>query len=318
MQAGRLRGLVSLVTRLRAAATDTAAGRRIASIVAVGAFALVLYLSRGSIPARSEIDVGVALVSVLVVSPVMVAWMAAQFLLAGRLTGQRIPAGEAARVAVLSGAANLLPIPGSVIIRAQALRSRGVSTADAGLASALVGVAWLGSSGLLAAVVTGPSEPLVAVVAAGLGAGSLGAYGLGVRRLAAADRARLWWIGSAQGLGMAVTAAANLALMVEALGYDAPLSSVVVVSTSGVISAAIGIFPGGLGLREALAAALSSITDDLSPAEGSVAAATVHLSIVGVLFVAAVAVLFRPYRHTLDASEVDRASPATVRDRESS
>jgi len=270
--------------RLRTATTSNPRARRALELSAIVLFIVTIYLSRNAIPAKADVDWRFILISSLVVSPLMVVWMGAQYHLAGQLTGQAIPTAEAARVALLSGAANLLPIPGSVAIRAERLQSKGVSLKRAAAAATLVGLAWLGSSGLLFAVVMVTSSPSMAAAGAAIGGAGLAAYGVGAHRLAPEKSSGLFLLGVAQGLGMATTAGVNLLVVGYALDFDPSLESAFVISVSGVLAAAVGIFPGGLGLREGFAVALSGLIE-MSASEAALAAATVHLTIIVVLLV---------------------------------
>jgi len=312
MTSQRVSRLVEMVQQLRSGAVERPAVRRLIGVLAVAIFAGFLYAARGSIPTWNEVEWPYLATSAFIVSPVMVLWMGAQYRLSGKLTGHTIHVGEASRIAILSGAANLLPIPGSVIIRAEALRSKGVTFKRSALASALVGVAWLGSSGVLAGILILSENLVVGVVALVLGLAGLGMYAAGVRSLVPPEEVRnLVVLGALQGAGMALTAGLNLFVVTRGLRFDASVASTFLVSTSGVISAAIGIFPGGLGLREAMAAGLSGFTG-LTAAEGTLAATTVHLTIVVVLLLAAIAISVRPARDTRSnrgPSDADRSQP---------
>jgi uncharacterized membrane protein YbhN (UPF0104 family) len=95
-------------------------------------------------------------------------------------------------------------------------------------------------------------------------------------------------------------------LALRAIGAPVSVGAAFAISGAAVISAAIGIAPGGLGLREGIAAAIAPVV--LVPAASAIAASAVDrvASQVGVLLVAAGTGL---HRRDLVAPEVPDDGP---------
>lgn len=225
---------------------------------------------------------------------------AAEHGVASRVEGHPVAWRDALEVAVLSSAANLLPVPGAAIVRVRALRRGGSSYRRAFSVTLLVGGAWLATSlvaaGVLllvqgAAVGTAPAATVLA-------AGSVGLVG------AAAWTGVLAPAGQAPALGAALlgaelltvaVAAARLLLVLRGLGLEASVEQAVSLTVAGVVASAVGIVPGGLGLREVLAGAIAGLVG-LPAATGVLAAAVDRL--VGLPVLAALAGAFAAGRRT--------------------
>lgn len=182
-------------------------------------------------------------------------------------------------------AANLLPLPGSVLVRTQALKSRGSGYADALISTAAVGVGWVGITLVAASVVQ---------LAHGNGGISLlfGLPGLAAFALTAAllkiatDRivSPFAQILVVEGL-LVFLSAVRLYAALEAIGIDATITQAVTLTIAGSLASAAGVFPGGLGLRELIAGALSPLAN-LQVAGGILAAAVdrlVGLIVIGIV-----------------------------------
>src|SRR5690606_9103725 len=78
-----------------------------------------------------------------------------------RLAGGRETLLAALKVSVYGNVANLLPVPGSVVVRVQALRRRGHAGRVALSATAAVGACWISASLLLGGVLLLTARPLL-------------------------------------------------------------------------------------------------------------------------------------------------------------
>lgn len=222
----------------------------------------------------------------------------------GRLVGRRIAVGDAVRVSVLGTAANLAPVPGSVIVRTSALAVDEVGVKRAAATTATVGLGWLGASALAA----GALQPFADRVALG---GVLIAIGIVflaltfvlVRRAAPEDG-----VGAVFGaivaveLGTVAIGALRLTGFVYGLGLDITASQAVGLTLAGVIASATGVFPAGLGIREALIALASPVLD-LPVAVGLVAAAADRIAGLSVLAALTVILGVRRHRSANDQKE---------------
>ena len=67
-----------------------------------------------------------------------------EFILSARLIDQRIPVLKAIEITIIGSAANMLPLPGSTIVRVAALTAGGAKLKHGILATALVALVWFG------------------------------------------------------------------------------------------------------------------------------------------------------------------------------
>ncbi|MFM7225062.1 MAG: lysylphosphatidylglycerol synthase domain-containing protein [Actinomycetota bacterium] len=200
-------------------------------------------------------------VAFLVISPVTLGAKMLEYDAASRIVGARAPWRRAFDVSIVSAAANLLPLPGSVIVTTQAISEQGASYGSAVVASTIPGLAWLGLSGLVggtAIAVAGGAVVGMLIASAGavVSAAAVVAFrrtAVGDGRMAIAVRIVLIevaWIGLS-GL--------RFWLLLRTLDVDASPAQVLALAVAGAMTVAIGFVPGGLGVREALIAALSPI-----------------------------------------------------------
>lgn len=198
-------------------------------------------------------------VLVVLAVPATSAANALEYVVTARIDGQRARFGDAFEIAVLSSAANLLPLPGAALVRIRALRRGGSSGRRAVSVTAVVGGAWLAVSLVAAGIALVLARPpdvddtVVAVVCTG-GLVGLSAALVAVRAVAPRGRAGR--------LGAALVAAELLAVAVGALRYllvlhglhlGAGVAQAVSLTVAGPLASAVGFVPGGLGIREALA-----------------------------------------------------------------
>ena len=198
------------------------------------------------------------LVASVVGVPVTVLANALEFKASGHIVGIRVPLSEAIQVAVLAVAANLLPIPGGALVRVQALRQAGKRYRTATLATLLIAGVWIGVATLLTGLL---------LLAFGVRIGGLvwtagGAAALAVAVTLAAVRlprgSRMPFIGAILAIEVlsVVTAGFRIYLAMLALGVEATFAASALLTFAGVVASVVGIFPGGLGLRELLGASL--------------------------------------------------------------
>ncbi|MGI8574510.1 MAG: hypothetical protein ACR2MA_04030 [Egibacteraceae bacterium] len=213
--------------------------------------------------------IGVAALLGVPLTALVNAW---EYRVSATLVGQRVPLGEALRISVLGTAANLLPLPGSTLVRIRALRQRGTGYRAAAVVTAALGLVWIGvAAGLvsLLLLLTGGGIAVAAI----FGLGALGGLGLGALLLRRSSSVPLSLVRAVLvELAIVAVSALRLALILAALRSEAVLGGAVVLTLSAALAAAAGIFPGGLGLRELVSALLAPVVG-LSPAFGFVASA---------------------------------------------
>jgi hypothetical protein len=246
------------LARLRAGPTSTRTRYWLSAVAAI-AVAIAAWSSARSLPEVGTLRwLPLSMVAVLGV-PATMLLNSAEYLLAGRMLGLRPGWGDAVQVSLQGTAANLLPLPGAALVRMRYLMGDGATAGRASTATLVVGVTWLGTSLAVAAAA-------IVTVRTGLGLAFLvgGAALLAggwfmLTRVAVADRVRLGALLVAiEAIAVAVQAARYL-LVFTALGIDASAGQAAALAVSVAAAAAVGLVPGGLGLREALAGALAPL-----------------------------------------------------------
>jgi hypothetical protein len=227
------------------------------------------------------------MVVAVVAIPLTVFLNATEFAMSSRATGTRVGAADALRIALVGSAANNLPIPGAATVRVAWLRSSGTTYGRAISVTLLMGLAWLGTTAFIAGI----AQLTVETTAFGLlllggGVAVLGIGWMVLRRLLADTRQRVIFGIKALLIeaGFVAAIAMRYLLTLKAIGVDASLSQAVALSLSVVLASAIGIFPGGLGLRELIAAGISPLVS-LPASVGLVAIALDRLVALGVMTV---------------------------------
>ena len=300
---------VAAGTLLERARQASARSRRWLLPVAFAAFVVTAVVAFLALPDGLDVEPALLVVSAVLVCPLAVVANAAEFTATARALGRRVVPAEALRVAVLSSAANLLPLPGAVAVRTHQLRAAaGAKRAFAVTAAA--GICWLGTAlaaaGVADVVANGRAAGVVVVV---VGAAGIVVAAVLVRRAAGTDsgRRRAWWWIWACEVGQVAVGTARLALAVAALGHPVDLAQSLGLAVAPVAGSAVGVLPGGLGVREAIAASIAALVD-LPAAVGGAAAAVDRL--LGLLVVAAAVPLARKGR----AATLTNGSPQSNRE----
>lgn len=217
--------------------------------------------------------------------PATVVLNAARFQISARILGRHVSSATALRVSVAATAANLLPLPGAALVRIQGLKVLGEGYGAASAATGVVAGAWAGVTLTAAGLWQLPAgSPLLSGVLAAVGITALAAAALGLRALVPEGRfaslaSRLLVL---EGLVL-LTAAGRLYLVFSSLGVDVRFHQTIALTVAGVAASAVGVLPGGLGLREAAAAGLASLLA-LPASAGYLAAAIDRLVGLIVLF----------------------------------
>lgn len=250
---------------------------------------------------------GVTVVAILRLPPLRLSWQwavaatgvasvtlllnAVEYWLAGRWLNVDIGSRDAVRVSILASAANLAPVPGAVLVRARDLYSREAERDSIVRALATIGAGWVAVSLLASAI---------SLLAAGLHEAAAVAFVLCVLATAilpaiappANSRLRI----ALQCLAvetMSVTAQTiGFIAIFRALGLKANLFEVLCLPLAGALASALGFFPGGLGLRELLAAGLAEMVG-LSAATGALGSAVDRIIGLATLSIAGLLLLLR-------------------------
>ncbi len=251
-----------------------------------------------------------AMLAVVVVfgPPTVVTLNSIEFTLVAGLLAQKVRIGYAIRIAVLGTAANQLPLPGAVLVRTQALASGGSGYRRAIVANMAVGLAWIGSAFTMAGLLQLHGR----VPALGIGfalAGVLCLVGCEriVHRNRPADGPRFMTARIvATETALVLVQAARLALVLHGFGVRVSPAQAVALALSGVLATALGIVPGGVGIREALAAGIGPVVG-LPASVSLIATAFDRIADLVVVGLAAVVITFVTHRGS--PAEVTPAEP---------
>ncbi len=275
-------------------------------------FVVGSFVAYSKLPARQDINlrplVLAAAVACVPLTLVVNAW---EFRLSTNLLGPRVPFAAALRVSVLASAANSLPLPGAVVVKTRALANLGHSYRRAIIATVAIGVAWVAVAALVAGtlVLRGGQATLgVLLLAAGF-AGSLLSFAmlsthLGLRPAIAAARAVA--LIESLSVGLAVT---RIYLVANGVGFDVSAAQAGAMAVAAIVASAVGIFPGGLGLREVLSAGIAGATS-LAASVGLLTAAVDRLMLTLTLALVTGGLLIA--RH---GPPPDTVSPTSIPDR---
>jgi hypothetical protein len=222
---------------------------------------------------------------VLAVTPLTVMINAAEYRVMGDINGHRIGWLSASRLTVFATAANLLPLPGGVLIRTQALRMRGSSYRHALLANAVAMLAWIGVGSVVIGALLLSTHLVAAIVLLVVGVGVVLACAVLLRGLQLASPYAL--LGRLLIIELVKVAlnGVRIYFAFRCIGYTASPAQAVALTAANILAAAVGIFPSGLGLREGLAGLIgAAMSVSLAEAVATTAADRV-ISQVGLVIV---------------------------------
>ena len=240
---------------------STPARRRIAYAIAVALFVGSTVAAWQALPdGRADLDWGLVAIAALLVLPGAVV-NAEEYRVSARIVGQVVPVPAALRVSITAAAFNLLPIPGSVLVRTRALAKGGSSTTQAVSSTLAVGVVYIAVALVIVAGVQVASAPVQAAVLLAVGIAMLAGATEVTRRIATGPiRELLGRLMAVEALSVLVKAV-RLYLTIRALGFDPSIAQATSLSMATVAASAIGIFPGGLGIRELLSGLIAPAVD---------------------------------------------------------
>ncbi len=271
------------------------AGQRLLLILAALVFIGLSVIGYRSLPAdREPIDVWLLAALIVIGGPAMLAATANEHRVLGGLCDVEIPATDAVRVTVVGAMANLLPLPGAVLVRSGDLLSRGVAARRVAASVTALGLVFVAVAAIAAAGAFALAGSGLAAAVAGLTGSVLLSIVAGLRRRSAPQT----WVGE---LGRMVAVECvimgvvviRLMVVLAAIGVPTGLIEAVTLGAASVLSTAVAIFPGGLGLREAMSGLLGSLVG-IDVATGIVASAVDRLTYLVSLGVVSLLALVRP------------------------
>jgi hypothetical protein len=227
---------------------------------AMVAFIALTVISFVALPNNTSFRWWLLPILAFVMAPLTVLINTAEFRTIGLINNHRLPWFSSMRLTIIAAASNLLPLPGGIVIRTQALRQRGSSYKHALGANAAAGIAWIGTGCLAVGLLfLGNSDRHIAsAILIALGCVCVWVVWRGLKRANPTHALRLLLrLFLIEALTVLVSAV-RLFLAIRFIGQSMTAVQAVAVSSSAIISAAVGIFPSGLGLREALAGGIGS------------------------------------------------------------
>ncbi|NBC21595.1 MAG: hypothetical protein GVY06_11225 [Alphaproteobacteria bacterium] len=178
-------------------------------------------------------------------------------MLAAEAVGRRFPPRRALAITLFASAANLLPVPGAAGVRVISLKDAGASMGHAGMTTLGFAVIWLGVALIFSASFAIAQAPWFATAVL---AGGLAITGAGLamfHRFSPSPAVGLKV--AALKLVMILLTLLRVGLCLAAIGVASDLSALSVLAVSGIVGSAVAVVPGGLGVREATAAALAPL-----------------------------------------------------------
>ncbi len=282
--------------------------RRGALWLALGILVAGLVLSvRAQPDALTALDWRPLAALLLLVIPVVKLLNVFEYMLSGRLLGKSIGLMEGLEVTTIGAAANMLPLPGSTLVRMAGLKAAGAGYGKGAAAVLLASLIWLAVASLYAGLwiaSLGSATPAARWVGpAFVAVGAL----LLVLCLVVAMRleggCRTLGLIAANRLVLVVIEALRFVLVLQAMGVAVSFAQASGLAVTGVLGSAVSIVPAGLGVRELVAAGLGPVVG-ISAAAGFLAAGIIRLlDLIFILALAGVLVLRRQFGHKRAGSE---------------
>lgn len=280
---------MTVVQRVLGRGLDLAAGlrrrltrrpsRRAQALLLVVALALFVAVSVWS---WRDLDISLAQLRVVplvillaVLVPATIIVNAAELWVSGRLLGVKLAPMLLVRTVVVATAANLLPIPGAAMVRIHALRTAGCRLGASTSITVVTALVWIGWSASVASVpllITSQPAAGVGFLLVGLVLLAGGTVALARQRDMVTSTGRGFALITAVELALIVVSALRLVVVLATLNIDADLVQALALTVSGALAAGAGVFPGGLGLAEAISGGLGPLIG-LSVSTGVVATA---------------------------------------------
>ena len=250
--------VLDMLQAIRGYRPSPAAEKRIL-LVSMLVLVLGIYLSLRDYPGiLTHIDWQAIALVMLIGVPFTALVNALEFLVSARMVGATFPILRAMKVTVVGSAANMLPLPGSTMVRILALKASGVNFAKGTSITLLLALVWNGMALFYAGL-------MLLQFDAGVVAWGLGVTGAGVL-LASAWATRHSGAGMSDFLrivvlkfAMVLIDAVRIYLCFLALRLDVSFAQASTFVVSSVFGSAVSIVPAGLGVRELASAAMAPL-----------------------------------------------------------
>ncbi|WP_333698472.1 lysylphosphatidylglycerol synthase domain-containing protein [Kordiimonas lacus] len=234
-------------------------GKCILLTAAVALFCAGIYFSIQSQPnVLDNVDYAWAVVVILVLTPLNLVLSSFEFKASVALLKGRVEFVDAFKTTVVASAANILPIPGSVMVRLVKLKSLGVSYKEGSIVTIMQIAFWFSVTffyGGLWLTFINDNWMSYAVTSVGL-ASLIASFILSAWRY---NNSRIIYWMSFLRLLLIVSDAFALYVCFKALGIGVGFSETSVLSVSSFLGSTVSFVPGGLGIREFFAALIGEI-----------------------------------------------------------
>jgi uncharacterized membrane protein YbhN (UPF0104 family) len=230
-------------------------------IVALALFIVFTWVAvRNLPPIDKPIRWSLVLLAGLVCVPAVTALNALEYRLMAHLAEHHPPRMEILQVTIMGSAANLLPVPGAVVVRLANLNKGGVKVTRGLNLTAIIGITWVGAACVLGGIAEVWFHPVFALTALAIGIVLLAIALVMLRRVVEPGlrRAAAIELLAIEG-GFVLTQALRLFLVAAALRFNVSYAQASVLVIAVVSAAAIGFLPAGLGVRELIGAVLAPI-----------------------------------------------------------
>jgi uncharacterized membrane protein YbhN (UPF0104 family) len=268
-------------------------GTKHAKPLVVAGFVLFLALCALAIHEYSTLDLHPKLwlivPAAVIAAPIMAVLNAFEYSCGARIADHHPSFNESMTVSITGSAANMLPIPGGLVVRNYAMLSGGATVAGAVHGTVATGAAWIGVTGIVVGIIVMWTSLAVGIPIAAAGVVLCAVVVVLARRRVGMAAARpivvqLLFVE----IGTVIVEIGRYWLVLAALGAHPDLLRTMPLVGANVISAATLVFPGGLGVREALAGAFSTATK--LPAAVGIAASALDRVALTIMFVVLAAV----------------------------
>jgi hypothetical protein len=260
--------MLDRLVRLR---TPRSRSMRVAlAVVGVGLFAVLVLVAVRHLPEDlGGVQWWLVVLAAVVGVPLTLGVNAVEYRQQAHLAGVPLDYRTALRVSLAGSAANLLPVPGSVLVRVAHLRRADAPYRTITLATAVVASTYVAVALAVGGIAVLAFSPLAGIVALAAGVVLGGVAATLTRSCAPAQPWRTLAGLAAIELASIAVGTLRIGLLLAALGH-ASVGGAVSLVVADVVAGALGFLPAGLGLRELLAALLGPLAD--VPASVSVVA----------------------------------------------
>lgn len=229
--------------------------QRVFLAVAVPAVAVVAFVGFRDLAATdASFDFRMLAIAAVLVIPIGQIVSGLEFQLSASVVGTKVGLVEAVRVATIGSATNLLPLPGSPLVRIAAIKKGGAPTGRASGITVAIGATWLGLGFALAGIgLVTANITLIGGLAAGAGVVITSLSLTAVAHLSRSNTVIVLVRVLVIEAVLVAVGALRMWLILKGIGYAASVPDALFLEVSNILATVAGFAPGGVGLRELMA-----------------------------------------------------------------